>query len=335
MDFLEDRVVPWVLRNRSFSGWMALIVAGTLFVLLPIGVFFILCFVALIGVVALLLMGRNAQDRQEYRRMDRSLEDSHPTEPVRLPERRQPERLAVPSPDPVPEDVVASWQAAHDARLNALAVSPIQALPGDRPAEADSVPVPAPAVVPESPDFSDDPAVIEVAPPVIVTDIPSQPIPSDPVAITSERGESAFRQTTYRTVPTIPIARDDRTLTDLASEPAETFRDDCAEVLRRLGYARVRHEATAPPFTPDLVGEDDLGRRTVVRCRQDDPAVTLDSATIQAFIDAKNARHRLERGVLITIGQFDPSAFRLARQHDLALIDGGDLSAALGLVGYR
>lgn len=70
---------------------------------------------------------------------------------------------------------------------------------------------------------------------------------------------------------------------------------------------------------------------TVIACRQDGPSAVLDAATIQTFVDAKNARHRLERGVLITSGRFDPSAIRLAWQHDLALISGGDLSVTLGL----
>lgn len=119
----------------------------------------------------------------------------------------------------------------------------------------------------------------------------------------------------------------------------DAFRERCAEELRRLGYTNVRHELIAPSwsgalaFDPDLVGRDSVGRRTVIRCQQDDPDMVLGRDIVQMFLDGRNAGHRLDRGVIVTTGRFDPLAVRLARQHDVVLVDGVDLTGVLGLVG--
>jgi restriction endonuclease Mrr len=109
----------------------------------------------------------------------------------------------------------------------------------------------------------------------------------------------------------------------------DDLRDRVAEALGVLGYAEVRHEESAVPFRPDLVATDNVGRRVVVRVNRQGLDGEIDIDDLRRFLDEKNTRNRLDRGVHVTTGRYTTEAIRLARQHDLTLVDGDDLATVL------
>ncbi len=186
-----------------------------------------------------------------------------------------------------------------------------------------------------SPNLSSGTVAEPIAPSMRVSGGPltgrSQEEPGKPLLLPHSEGISA-RIPDQPAPQSPPSDSPPRTTADLAVLPASAFREHCRTVLGRRGYRDLSDEprATGPEgITPDLIGRDSLGRRAVVLCRQDAPGTVLGRDVVQAFLERRDVTNRLDRAAIVTTGRVDPVATRLARQHDLVLIDGDDLTASL------
>lgn len=148
----------------------------------------------------------------------------------------------------------------------------------------------------------------------------------------SPTGQSAFLETAQRPIPVAP-RRESSLITInhlLAMTPTE-FEEFCVKALQGIGYTEVRRVGGAGDLTADIFGVDNMGRSTVVQCKRYKPGTKVGSPALQMFIGMKSVHHQAERGIYMTTADYSVPAVRLAKQHDIVLIDGDDMVKIAGL----
>ncbi len=149
----------------------------------------------------------------------------------------------------------------------------------------------------------------------------------------SPTGQSAFVETARRPIP-VAQRRESSLITInhlLAMTPTE-FEEFCVKALQGIGYTDVRRVGGAGDLTADIFGVDNMGRSTVVQCKRYRPGTKVGSPALQMFIGMKSVHHQAERGIYMTTADYSVPAVRLAKQHDIVLIDGDDMVKIAGLV---
>lgn len=106
----------------------------------------------------------------------------------------------------------------------------------------------------------------------------------------------------------------------LALTPTE-FERAVAHLLQDLGYREVRHAGGPGDLAADITCRDAKGRSVVIQCKRYAPGARVGSRDIQAFIGMLSVHHQADRGIFVTTSEFTPPATKLARQHDVELID--------------
>jgi HJR/Mrr/RecB family endonuclease len=107
------------------------------------------------------------------------------------------------------------------------------------------------------------------------------------------------------------------------------FEEAIGRLLTDLGYRGVRRVGRAGDLAADLIALDREGRRTVVQCKRLAPGSRVGSPDVQTFIGMLTVHHRAEQGIFVTTAEFTEPAENLAKQHDIALIDGSRLCELL------
>jgi restriction system protein len=98
-----------------------------------------------------------------------------------------------------------------------------------------------------------------------------------------------------------------------------------AEMLRCLGYRRVRVMGGAGDLAADIVCAGPAGDRVVVQCKRYAPGHHVGSPAVQAFIGMAFVHHRAARAIFVTTSSFTPAARHLGRGHPIELVDGDRL----------
>ena len=165
----------------------------------------------------------------------------------------------------------------------------------------------------------------------------SSPVPGPPDA--SPADVSAFEETALAHIPEQPPQDPNRyrpiTLGAILERSATEFEQLCVRVLLTLGYTDVRRTGGAGDLGADVVGTDPQGRSIIVQCKRYAPGNAVGSPTIQTFIGMKTVHHKADRGIVMTTAEFSRPAIQLAKEHDIALIDGDDIVKVLNLTGSR
>ncbi len=155
----------------------------------------------------------------------------------------------------------------------------------------------------------------------------SDPLPSDSV--------SAFAETAHRPMQIFkaPEKRENLiTLRDMLDMSPTEFEEFCVKALEGIGYKDVKRVGGAGDLAADIFATDQYGKSTIVQCKRYKPGSKIGSPTIQTFIGMKNVHHQADRGIFMTTADYSVPAIRLAKQHDLILIDGDDMVKIAGLV---
>lgn len=142
---------------------------------------------------------------------------------------------------------------------------------------------------------------------------------------------SAFTATSQQQMPSRSLASAITVRDMLAMSPTD-FEEFCAKVLAAMGYQGVKRVGGAGDLAADIVATDPFGRSTIAQCKRYKPGSKIGSPTVQTFIGMKNVHHHAERGIFITTADYSIPAVRLAKQHDIVLVDGDDLGKLSALV---
>lgn len=106
----------------------------------------------------------------------------------------------------------------------------------------------------------------------------------------------------------------------LALTPTE-FERAIAQLLRDRGYREVRHSGGPGDLAADITCRDSRGHSVIVQCKRYAPGARVGSRDIQSFIGMLAVHHGADRGIFVTTSEFTPPAAKLAREHDVELID--------------
>lgn len=118
----------------------------------------------------------------------------------------------------------------------------------------------------------------------------------------------------------------------LALTPTE-FERAVAHLLQDLGYREVRHSGGPGDLAADITCRDARGRSVIVQCKRYAPGARVGSRDIQSFIGMLSVHHGADRGIFVTTSEFTPPAAKLARQHDVELIDAARLKELVAGTG--
>ncbi len=143
--------------------------------------------------------------------------------------------------------------------------------------------------------------------------------------------QSAFVETAHRPLPPVPQSAHMSLNDMLAMSPTE-FEEFCVKALEGIGYKDVKRVGGAGDLTADIFAVDQYNRTTIAQCKRYQPGSKVGSPAIQTFIGMKNVHHQADRGIFMTTADYSLPAIRLAKQHDLVLIDGDDLVKIAALV---
>jgi restriction system protein len=116
-----------------------------------------------------------------------------------------------------------------------------------------------------------------------------------------------------------------RTLEGLLALSPEEFEAAVADLLRRLGYRRVRLVGGAGDLAADITGRDSQGNTVVVQCKRYRPGHRVGSRDLQTFIGMVRVHHQADRGIFVTTSAFTDPAWELAEAHEILLVDGEEL----------
>lgn len=147
--------------------------------------------------------------------------------------------------------------------------------------------------------------------------------------------QSALAETSHRPIQPIRTAAGTQsliTLKDMLDMAPTEFEEFCVKALEGIGYKDVKRVGGAGDLAADIFATDQYGKSTIVQCKRYRPGSKIGSPTIQTFIGMKNVHHQADRGIFMTTADYSVPAIRLAKQHDLILIDGDDMVKIAGLV---
>lgn len=105
------------------------------------------------------------------------------------------------------------------------------------------------------------------------------------------------------------------------------------DLMRELGFRRVRRIGGAGDLAVDLTARDPEGRSVAVQCKRYDPAGSVGSPEIQKFIGMTTTHHLVDRAIFATTARFTKPAAELAGKHRIELWDGAELARLLA--AYR
>jgi len=111
------------------------------------------------------------------------------------------------------------------------------------------------------------------------------------------------------------------------------FEDLTLNLLVAMGFKDAHRMGGSGDLGADVVCHDPRGRSTVVQCKRYGPSSSIGTPMIQTFIGMISVHHRADRRIFVTTVGFSQQAVDLARQHGIALIDGGALLVLLQLTG--
>ncbi len=120
-----------------------------------------------------------------------------------------------------------------------------------------------------------------------------------------------------------------RTLADLLALTPGQFEAATAGMLRQLGYNDVRRTGGAGDLNVDVWARDPNGARVAIQCKQYGPGHYVGSPEVQTFIGMMYQHHGADRGIFVTTSWFSRPAVALAKQHNIVLWDGQELSRQL------
>lgn len=92
------------------------------------------------------------------------------------------------------------------------------------------------------------------------------------------------------------------------------------------GYRDVVRIGGAGDLGVDLTARDSQGKLVVVQCKRYAPGTTVGSPAVQSFIGMATVHHQAQRGLFVTTSTLTTPARALARQHDIEVIDGQELT---------
>lgn len=124
-----------------------------------------------------------------------------------------------------------------------------------------------------------------------------------------------------------------RTLSQLMQLTPMEFEFAVGDLMRELGFRRVRRIGGAGDLAVDLTARDPDGRSVAVQCKRYDPAGSVGSPEIQKFIGMTTTHHRTDRAIFTTTARFTKPASDLAAKHRIELWDGAELARLLA--AYR
>jgi restriction system protein len=113
----------------------------------------------------------------------------------------------------------------------------------------------------------------------------------------------------------------------LALTPQE-FEEVVAELVVPLGYTDVRVVGGANDRGVDVLCRDREGRKVAIQCKRYRPANDVSSPEVQKFIGSM-VLYDADRGIIVTTSTFSAPAQQLARDQQIRLIDGAELSRML------
>lgn len=161
---------------------------------------------------------------------------------------------------------------------------------------------------------------------------PPAPAPEPPSAPMRDDWDT-IRRTAQPPPPAKPRAEDNeerleaaRSLHSLLALSPSDFEECVASIFRRLGWRDLRRVGGPGDVAADLIGTDPDGRRTVVQCKRFDHTA-VGSPVVQTVLAMAHLHHSAERAVVVTTSRFTKDARRLAKLHEVELIDGKSLLA--------
>ncbi|MFN2467938.1 MAG: restriction endonuclease [Gaiellaceae bacterium] len=124
-----------------------------------------------------------------------------------------------------------------------------------------------------------------------------------------------------------------RTLQQLEMLTASQFELAVGDLMKEMGFKRVRQLGGSGDLGVDLTARDAEGRTVAVQCKKWDSAGTVGSRDLQLFIGMTTTHHRTDRAIFVSTASYTKPASDLARQHSIELWDGAELSRLVTL--YR
>lgn len=116
----------------------------------------------------------------------------------------------------------------------------------------------------------------------------------------------------------------------LALTPRE-FEHVAAKYMEHRGFTNVHVTGGAGDLGVDIHGQDEFGRLVVAQCKRYQPGAKIGSPEIQIF-NGMMVHHGAARGVFITTSSFTEPARMLARDRDIELVSGEEMSDYYGAV---
>ncbi len=106
------------------------------------------------------------------------------------------------------------------------------------------------------------------------------------------------------------------------------FEEAVANLIVPLGYRDVRVVGGVADLGVDVLCRDRKGRKVAIQVKRYSPENPIGSSAVQTFMGGMLA-HQAERGIIVTTSSFTGPARSLARDHDIQLIDGAELTRML------
>ena len=124
-----------------------------------------------------------------------------------------------------------------------------------------------------------------------------------------------------------------RTLRQLEMLTPYEFELAIGDLMKEMGFKRVRQIGGSGDLGVDLTARDSEGRTVAVQCKKWDSAGTVGSRELQLFIGMTTTHHRTDRAIFSTTATYTKPASDLARKHGIELWDGAELSRLM--TSYR
>jgi hypothetical protein len=120
-----------------------------------------------------------------------------------------------------------------------------------------------------------------------------------------------------------------RTLRQLEILTPYEFELAVGDLMKEMGFKRVRQLGGSGDLGVDLTGRDPEGRTVAVQCKKWDSTGTVGSRELQLFIGMTTTHHRTDRAIFASTARYTKPATDLARTHGIELWDGAELSRLL------
>jgi HJR/Mrr/RecB family endonuclease len=117
-----------------------------------------------------------------------------------------------------------------------------------------------------------------------------------------------------------------KTLAELLALSPLQFEQAVADLLHDMGYRGVQRVGGAGDLHVDIRARDQLGKRIAVQCKRYAADQRITSPEMQTFVGMLFRYHDADRGIYVTTSTFTQPARDLARNQQIWLIDGEELT---------